>query len=267
MELKLGRFRFRLARLLGFALILILWVTFAPIWGAIRLPSPVQVIKLAPEILFESKVIAAQGGGTGGLAPHILATIQRTFIGAATGILLGVVAGLLMGWSERIKDLLLPPLEALRLTPSLVTVPFLVLWFGISQWSQIGVIIFYTFVMLQVNTLNAVRNVNPVYRQFAMTLGATRWQAFRTVVLPAIVPELTGGLRVIIALAWGQEVTAEIIGAQVGVGRVLRSMGAIFRTDMVLASLIWLTLIAVLVDQILVRVLYRTSRWKPREEK
>ena len=248
-------------------MIIVIWWLLAPQMGLIKLPRPGRVFTVTVDSLFQSKVIAAQGGGSAGLAPHLLHTIFRTFVGAAIGIAVGVGVGLLMGWSEFARDLLQPSLEGLRLVPSLVAVPFLLLWFGLSPWAQLGVIIYTTFVMLQVNTLNAIRNVAPRYRQFAMTLGASRWEVFRTVVLPAIVPEVTGGLRVVLALAWGAEVTAEIIGAQVGVGRVMRSMQAIFRTDVIIAAIIWIVLIAVVTDRILVLILSRKTRWVPRAER
>jgi sulfonate transport system permease protein len=76
-------------------------------------------------------------------------------------------------------------------------------------------VIFFT------GTVNAVRNVSPVYVQYARTLGASRLRVYRTIILPAIFPELRSTILLSIGVAWTAVVGAEFLGAQTGLGQII----------------------------------------------
>jgi ABC-type nitrate/sulfonate/bicarbonate transport system permease component len=83
----------------------------------------------------------------------------------------------------------------------------------------------------------------------------------RKVMVPGILPELVGGLRVIIQIGWGLELVSELIGAQVGIGHMMESAFEVYRTDIVFAGIIWISLIALVTDWLLKFVLYRMTKW------
>jgi ABC-type nitrate/sulfonate/bicarbonate transport system permease component len=234
----------------------------SPRLGPLRLPSIEETYYGIVDHFLSSSVISAQGGGSSGMLPHLAATTTRTLIGVAIGGLLGIAAGLAAANSEIFRTLVRPPLEVLRVTPSLVAAPFLILWFGISDLAQIGLVAFYTLLVLQVNAFNAVTNLPPQYENFAATLGAKRWRILRTVTIPGIIPELIGGLRVALQLAWGLAIVSEVIGAQRGMGRMMESMRQIFRFDLIFAGIVITAMTAVIIDLILKGVLYRVTRWQ-----
>jgi ABC-type nitrate/sulfonate/bicarbonate transport system permease component len=123
--------------------------------------------------------------------------------------------------------------------------------------------VFYCGLRLVVYTIEAIRNVPLVHREFAVTLGATRWQIYWTVVLPGIVPELVGGLRVVIATTWGIDVVAELMGAEFGVGRVFGVLGPMLAATTIVATILWVTLVAVATDVVFMVVARRLTRWMP----
>jgi ABC-type nitrate/sulfonate/bicarbonate transport system permease component len=248
--------------LVGLAALVVVWLLLSPELGPLRLPSISATWHGIVDHFFNSPIIAAQGGGSSGLWPHLLATTARTLAGVTIGGLIGVSIGLVAANSNRFRWLVTPPLDMLRVTPSLVAAPFLILWFGVSDVAQIGLVAFYTLLVLQVNTLTAIANLPPQYASFASTLGASRRRILRTVTVPGIIPELIGGLRVALQLAWGLAIVSELIGAQRGIGRMMESVRQLFRFDLIFAAIVLIAVVAVLIDLLMKLALYRATRWQ-----
>ena len=247
--------------LVGLGALLGIWFAVSPAVGPLRLPSPGTTFDAMINEFLSSNVIASQNAGDRGISLHLGVTIQRVLEGFVIGTILGVPTGMIMASIERLRLVIQPPLEALRLTPSLVAVPFLVLWFGLSSFAQVGLIAFYTFVTVQVYAFNAVSNLKPEYKMFAASLGAGRLRTLRTVVFPGMLPELVGGLRVTLQLAWGLVVVAELIGAQRGIGQLIQSMLFLLRIEIIVAAILWVAVVAVVFDWLFKLVLYRMTRW------
>ena len=262
--MRIGPIHFHLRQTLGFALILAAWIAFAEWLGPARLPSPAAVASRLFEILVRSPEIAAQGGGSQGITPHFTASIVRVLVGGAIGMSLGVAVGLAMGWIRGLRDFIQPPIEILRAVPPLAIAPILLIWFGPTATSQYVMLIGYTFLAIVINTLEAIRNVPPVHVQYARTMGASRGQVFRTIVLPAIVPELVGAIRVGIALSWGIAVVTELLGAPLGIGKVFSMMLTAQGLDIIIISILYVSLVALATDRLIVLAGGRVTRWLPR---
>ena len=100
----------------------------------------------------------------------------------------------------------------------LTTVAMTLTGFGIGRAPQIALIALGTSVVLGITTLEAIRNVPPIYIRAALTLGADRKRIYTTVIVPYIVPHLIGAIRVAAASSWGLDVAAEFMGSQAGLG-------------------------------------------------
>jgi ABC-type nitrate/sulfonate/bicarbonate transport system permease component len=248
---------------LGVALLIGAWGWASQQLGPARMPSPLTVVTSFFTILVHSPSIASIGGGEEGLRPHLWYTIHSVALGSVAGIGLGILVGLIMGLSQSVRHFLEPPIELIRTVPPLAAIPFFLLWFGRGAATQFALLVFYCFFRMVIYTLEAVRNVAPVYQHFALALGASRRQVFRTVVLPAIIPELTGGIRVILPIAWGLEVVAELMGARYGVGRVFIALMGMVAIPDIMAIVLWVALLASLTDVIWVRIARRITRWMP----
>jgi ABC-type nitrate/sulfonate/bicarbonate transport system permease component len=214
-------------------------------------------------ILRYSPFIDAGGAGTNGLLPHLLYSIRLTLFAGTVGIAMGILTGLLMGWSRRLHLLLEPPIEAVRTVPPLAAIPFFLAWFGPGAFTQFSIIVFYSSLRLVIYTIEAIRNIPSVHQEYAATLGANRWQVYRTVVLPGIVPELVGGMRVVVAMLWGIDVVAELMGAEFGVGRVLGVLAPMLAASTIVATILWIGLVAVTVDIFFMMLARRLTRWMP----
>ena len=260
---KSTRTRKTLLGAVGVVALLAVWHLVSLLLPPVRLPSPFAVLGIAVPLLFSSPALATQfGSGEGGIAPHLLVSLGRLLLGSGLGVLLGVLVGLAMSYDHRIGYFLDLPTRMVRAVPPLALIPFLLVWFGTGATAQIVLIALYIFLIMLVNTTDAVRNVAPVYVRFARTLGATRLQTYRQVVLPAILPELLGALRVALAFAWGLLVVAELVGGQYGIGRVLSLLIPLLQTRELMAAVLWVVVIAIVLDLAVLALYRRLLRWR-----
>jgi ABC-type nitrate/sulfonate/bicarbonate transport system permease component len=247
---------------LGIGLFVAAWFAIAASVDPLRLPPPTDVAEVVFPILFESRPLANQlGSGDGGILPHLLASLGRLLAGSAIGVAAGLAVGLLMSYSRRIGWLLDLPTRLLRAVPPLGVIPFVLVWFGTSSTAQILLVALFVFLLVVVNTTNAVQNLRPVYARFARTMGASRRRTYRDVVLPGILPSLVGGLRAALAFAWGLLVVAELVGGRYGIGRVLSLLVPLLRTPELIACILWIVVVAVALDALLLAVQARLLRW------
>jgi ABC-type nitrate/sulfonate/bicarbonate transport system permease component len=248
----------------GVVLALSLWKGMALWLGEYKLPSVETVFPAMWADLTQNSILEMQGGGSDGLWPHLLYTFTRTLIGSAIGVTLGVTVGLLIGYSRLLRLLVEAPIETMRMIPPLAAIPFFLMWFGPTQTAQLAMMAFYCFFMLLINTVSAIANVSPLYVHYAETLGASKAQVYRTVVLPAIVPELIGGVRVVIGVSWGIQIVTELMGAQEGMGQVFSMAIPMQALDLIIAGILWITLLAATTDLVFVSAARAMTRWVPR---
>lgn len=252
-----------LSGIAGIAFFLAVWWVASLGLGATRLPSPWATAQALVASSFQSDLLRTYGAGNGGFWPHILYSVQTAALGVTLGVVAGVGLGLLMWWSRRARLFFTLEVELARTIPPLAAIPFFLMWFGTGQGTQLGVIVFFSALRLVIFTVEAIRGLPPVYQQFAATLGASRLQLLRTVMLPSLVPELIGAIRVTIATAWGVEVVAELMGATMGVGKVFNVLSMLLATADIVALVVWLAIIAIVVDLAFVWFARRVTRWLP----
>ncbi len=244
--------------------LILLWWLLSAILGEFRLPSPWVVFSGFFTTATASQKLAFSGAGRGGFLPHVLATLGKVTAGTILGTLVGVLLGLLMMWYRPLRSFLRLPIDGLRAIPPLAFVPIFFMLFGRTLLAQLISLILYSFLLIVVNTVNAIENVAPIYQRFAYTLGATRGRVFRTVILPAIVPELIGGVRVGIIWGWGLQVIIEMMGAQTGIGKALLLTQQLNALDLILIGAAWVVLLAGLMDVLFYVIITYVIRWQPR---
>ncbi|MBX9717999.1 MAG: ABC transporter permease [Microbacteriaceae bacterium] len=189
------------------------------------------------------------------------ATLSRVLISWIGGSSLGVLVGLLMARSKWVFAVANPIVEAVRPVPPVALIPFVILWFGIGDSGKIFLGSLACFMVMVVNTTVACSNVPPVYLQAARSLGASSNQVYRTVILPAIVPEILSGFRIGSALAFAVIVAAEFLGADAGIGRLIMSASRTLNTPVVLLGTVVIAILAVLLDAAILRISAYVTRW------
>lgn len=231
------------------------------------LPYPWQVIEAIPRLA----VFAGPGTPETGinaarvLLSNSIDSASRLALGLLIGGACGIATGLVLGMSRVLRQLFELPLLLLRTIPLFALIPLFLAWFGGSNAGVVVYIAFGVFSMLLVNTLSAIENVSPTIQNFARTLGASRFHVYRTVVLPSIVPEVAGGVRVVIGIAWALLIGGELLGAQSGLGRILSLAAQFADTARMIIIVALVVIYTVLVDALVRRAVRRLTRWSPGE--
>jgi ABC-type nitrate/sulfonate/bicarbonate transport system permease component len=179
----------------------------------------------------------------------------------AIGGALGWATGLTMALHRTVRVVVEPFAEMLRPVPPIILIPFAILWFGLGTTSQVILIALGAFMVLLVSTYEAAATVPPRYLLAAQSMGASRRLAFLKVVVPAIRPHLKGPARIAAGTAFGLTVAAEYLGAQGGLGYLVRNARVTLNTETVALASILLGIEAVAFDRLLRWFWDRRTRW------
>ena len=219
--------------LLSVAVLLLVWwsVTALNLVAPLFLPPPQQVLQ---KLLL---IASPQGFMDATLWQHLGASLTRMLVALFFAALIGIPVGIAMGLSPAIRGLLDPLIELYRPVPPLAYLPLMVIWFGIGETSKILLIYLAIFAPVTLSAVAGVRSVAQVRVRAARALGATRWQVLRFVVLPSALPEILTGIRVGLGVGWSTLVAAELIAATRGLGFMVQSAGEFLATDVVLAGI------------------------------
>ncbi len=198
------------------------------------------------------------------LGYHTLNTMWRLLLGLVVGIVLGVGSGLLLSYTPWVRQMAWAPLNLLRMFPLLAAIPLFQFWLGANLRGTTIFIAFGVWVLLVVATINAVRNVPDRYIESARTLGASRIQTYRSIVVPAAIPELRTGLLLSAGLSWSLTVGAEYIGMSNGLGNILSVAEFTTNTGRMIIIAVVIALAALVTFFVLNSVFNRLVAWMPR---
>jgi ABC-type nitrate/sulfonate/bicarbonate transport system permease component len=197
------------------------------------------------------------------LARYALTTWYRVIAGLAIGSSVGFLCGLVMTWNRIAHDILDPIIEVIRPVPPIALTPFFILWFGLGDFGQLLLIALGAFMVTVVSTVVAVRNVSPLYVRAARSLGAESVDLYATVFIPAILPNFLAGLRVASATAFGLTVAAEYLGAQGGLGFLIRNARTTLETSSICVAAALLGVESLVTDRLLRIIFHHLNRWSP----
>lgn len=170
-------------------------------------------------------------GAVLGLISNSLATIVRLFIGLVLGFVVAGFTAMAVCWSGFLRKVFLLPANAARMLPLLAMSPLFGIWFGKSEVGATLFIAFATFAIIFVVALTAIDGVPSYYEQYARSLGAKRFRAYVTGVLPAALPGVRGGVLLALGFGWSMVIAAEFIGQDVGLGNIVNRAQEFGRTD------------------------------------
>lgn len=237
---KPGRAKPRTVRMREGSTSLLVLVLALGVWFAVSASGVFPPYALpSPQAVGQAFVGLAEGGFAG---QSILASIGVSLFRLAAGFVLAMVVGIPLGivmarvrWIYNAVD---PLVEFFRPVPPLAYIPLLVVWFGIGETPKVVLIAVGTVPIIIINSMSGVKATPPVRLRVAQCLGATRWQMFRSVILPSALPEIFTGLRVANGVAWTCLVAAELIAAQSGLGWLVESAGQALRVEVVIAGIV-----------------------------
>lgn len=214
-----------------------------------------------------SSVLAELGNLTvsGDLPLNIAWTIQRVLIGFCFGAIPGVLLGLVMGLSPTLNALLRPSIAAIYPIPKIALFPLIMLIFGLGETSKWVIVAIAVFFQVFFSTLAGVVNIERIYLDVAVNFGASRWQAYRTIALPAALPFIFTGCQLGLGMALIVVVVAEQFGTKTGLGFMIWRSWQIFEVRDMFVALIMVALLGYGSQLAMMALERRLVRWKPRD--
>ena len=240
------------------ATVLLLWYALTSATGIIdqnRFPSPAQFIAALQQI-----ISTGYAGGT--LVEQTLQSLWLVTTGFLVAIAVGVPLGFAMGYDRRIEAFFNPVFLLLRPIPPLAWIPLAIVWLGLTDASKIMVIFVSAFVPSVINTFTGVRNVDRTLVEAARVHGAGRARLIREVYMPNALPMIFTGLRLSLQASWTTLVAAELVGAFLGLGRVLSIAYRDINTAMILVAMVVIAIAGALTTQLLALVERRVIKWR-----
>ena len=197
------------------------------------------------------------------LLTDLIASASRVYGAFLLAAALALPLGMLIGRLEFVKQLLEPTLQILRPVPVTAWLPLSMIMFGIGPSSAFFLVALGAFYPILVNTIFAVRSVEPRLFEAAQMLGVSQARLFPKVVLPAALPGIFTGLRLGLGFAWVVIVVGEMTGVQTGLGAMIMDARQLSRTEIVIAGMAVIGVIGYLSDQAVVAIGRRLLAWSP----
>jgi sulfonate transport system permease protein len=227
-----------------FAVLVLFWEAAyrARFWSPVLLPSPGQVVTYLEGVTADGTLIKAT-----------VITMRRLLIGYFIGLLVGLPLGLLTARWKVFGDTIGTMALGLQTLPSVCWVPLALLWFGQTEAAMLFVVVMGTLWSVIIATETGVRNVPPIYRRAALTMGSKRLHMWFKVILPAALPFIVSGMKQGWAFAWRSLMAAEIfvtILTGFGLGQLLHYGRELSAMEQVIGIMIVIVVIGLLADKI-----------------
>lgn len=193
---------------------------------------------------------------------HMWDSIMRVVTGLFLGIVLGVPLGLFMGLSRFAKGFFDPLIELYRPVPPLAWAPLILTIFGIQDDGKIFLLFMVAFAIMVISARTGATGTQLSKIHAAHSLGASKWQIVRNVILPNSLPEILTGIRISIGVCWGTLVAAEMLAGTTGIGFVENIARKQSDYEIIWVTIILLGVLGLLFDLIMRSVITRTIPWR-----
>lgn len=230
------------------------WIIFFGFWELsvpmgwvteLLVPGP-QKVATALYVLFAEK----------GFLGDVGISIYRIIISFIGASLVAVPLGILMGSFKAIEAFFNPFVSAWRYLPAPSFIPILLMWFGTGDAPKLALLFIGVVWFMATIIMDHTKNVRTELIETAQTLGGNRWQILKTIVIPAVLPNVMIAMRQMLAVSWTYLVIAEIVASTDGIGAMMMRAKRFIHTDEIIAGIIVIGVLGLVFDY-LFRVAHR----------
>ena len=263
----------------GFKMVPLLWYEMMgvnrvvgfmlPDWIADILPGkyPVHTSEGNVEPNFKSKVLDVVTGEFEAFKVpvpmgHIWDSFLRVFMGLMLGVIFGVPLGIFMGLNRFAKGFFDPLVELYRPVPPLAWAPLVITVFGIDNLGKVFLLFMVSFSIMIISARAGASGTQLSKIHAAHSLGASRWQILRHVILPNSLPEILTGLRVAVGMCWGTLVAAEFLAGTTGIGFVENVARKYMQYEVIWITIFVMGMLGLLFDITLRQIIDKTTPWR-----
>lgn len=203
---------------------------------------------------------------SGTLPTHLFTTLKRVFFALAFGGTAGVLLGLAMGWSSRLRAIIDPFIAATHNIPKIAVFPLVMLIFGIGEFSKILLLSVASFFPMLINTMSGVRQISPIHFEVAKNYRASLWKMLTRVVLPGSLPMMLAGLRIAFNVGLMITLAIELVASKHGLGVMIWFAWETLRTEELYATLFVTASLGISFNFLLQAVSKRLVHWQMERE-
>ena len=178
----------------------------------------------------------------------VLSDAWVTLVEVLTGFFSAVIGGVLLGvaihFSAFTRRTLYPFITALQSMPKIALAPLMIVWFGYGFASKVAATFMFAFFPVVIATLGGLSGVAANLDEHFRALGASRWDTFWRLHVPAALPSFIDGIKISMPLAVIGAIVGEFIGAESGLGHLMTLATANAKTDLMFAAILVITLLA-----------------------
>ena len=153
-----------------------------------------------------------------------------------------------MGLNSWFRGWFDPIVEFMRPVPPLALIPLIIIWFGIWETGKISLLFLAALWIMVIAARAGVSGVRISKIHAAYSLGASKWQILKNVIVPNSLPDIFTGARVAMGVCWGTVVAAELVAAEKGAGKMIIAASKFQNTDIVLTGIILIGIIGYGID-------------------
>lgn len=216
------------------------------------------LLSMPSDILLEFIYLVQHGH----LLGHLQISTWRALSGFVLGGGLGLLAGIVVGFSYLSEKLLNPSIQMLRMLPHLAIAPLFILWFGFGETSKLLLIAKGSFFPLYVNTFLGIRSMDRKLFDVAHVLQFNKWHLLTKVIIPSALPNIFLGLRLSLGIAWLGLVVAEMMGSTSGIGFLINDARAMAMISTVFVGIIIFAVLGKISDSLILLIERKCLRWQ-----
>lgn len=180
----------------------------------------------------------------GNLYYHTLITCWETVLGFFLASVTGILCAVILWWSDFLAQVFDPYLVVLNALPKIALGPLFIVWLGSGMEAIVVITVLIALITTVLTVYTGFSQVDKNKIKLLRSFGASKWQILWKAVIPANIPNIISALKINVGLAWVGVIVGEFLVSKAGLGYLIVYGGQVFRLDLVMASVIVLSLAA-----------------------
>jgi NitT/TauT family transport system permease protein len=181
---------------------------------------------------------------------HSLVTLTEILLGFGLTVVTAIPLGLVIALSRLARQILYPPIMLLQLVPKIAVAPLFLVWLGFGLESKVLLTVLMTFFPLLLASISGFQILDTRLLYLTLSMGATTWQTFRYLRIPAALPVIFSGVKTSATIAATAALVAEFVGANKGLGYVLLRGTSTMDMELTFAVLVVLTFVGIVINYV-----------------
>jgi NitT/TauT family transport system permease protein len=243
----------RFAGLISLAMVVGLWQLAGTLSlvNPVFLPTPLSIARATVQL-----------ASSGALWRHLAYSLMRIGAGWVLGTVAGIIVGFAIGLSALARSVGITFISALFPIPKIALLPLLILWLGIGEEPKIATLALGVFFSTAISVYGGVDAVPRNLIRMAQSFNVPFPVIVGRVIWPGALPSILAGFRITASVALLLVVSAEMIGAEYGIGAFVLQAGNLMQTDQLLAGVVILSLFGLAVGWLISRLERRLLHWR-----